>query len=298
MNPLNTLRTILGAATLILFAACSGPARVEDTSAEACKATLENVGVSMATTEDSAAFAIALMKVAGQTALGALGDAFGSAFLGFDDDAPSVRPPSLDSATVTSALCGALAGLTGKDIIARSDSLASNVHARIEEFRAREYLDLLRAANDEVARVQDSLAAFQVVSARLEQRQGYIRLEAVIHLRVKNGTNHAVSRAYFTATAATPGRSVPWLDEEFNYSIAGGLEPGEQATWALEPNSFQGDWTRVRVPKDAKFAVNVVRLDNAEGDPLWGGAEFTKGDQQLLDSLTARFGAVGSPTRQ
>lgn len=200
-----------------------------------------------------------------------------------------MEPPATDSADMFVAMCDAMAGLTGEEIVAQRDSIGAAVSARMEEARARSHLRALQEARSRSDQAQDSLAGFQVLSAALEQESGIFGMEATIRLRVRNGTAHPVSRAYFEARAVSPGRSVPWLEEEFNYSIAGGLEPGEERTWNLEPNMFQGDWTSVRIPKDARFEVRVVRLNGADREPLFGGVRFTAADQVRLDSLTARF---------
>jgi hypothetical protein len=53
---------------------------------------------------------------------------------------------------------------------------------------------------------------------------------------------------------------------------------------------FAGSWNKARVPPDARFTVNVTKLDGPDGEPLWGGAEFSAVDQKHLDSLTAVMG--------
>ncbi len=83
-------------------------------------------------------------------------------------------------------------------------------------------------------------------------------------------------------TLASPGRSVPWLKEDFNYSIPGGLEPGELADWTLVPNSF-GAWGTVKAPKDAILTVEVVRLDGPNGKTLFD----SKFDESKVERLTA-----------
>ena len=104
---------------------------------------------------------------------------------------------------------------------------------------------------------------------------------------MKNTTAHAVARAYFVGTIATPGRAVPWLRDNFDYKIPGGLEPGEQAQWKLEPNMFS-DWGKVDWKDDMIFTVEVRRLDGADGEPLFA-ADFSDRDKKRLAALRTQF---------
>jgi hypothetical protein len=277
---------MVGLGACVLLLACSGPPRVDNSSATACQESFQRLGESA---PDTVAFAQAFMGIASAVAMHSIGEMFGSLSFAFDDG-PSVSPPASDSTDMTLVLCDVLAGLTAVDIVAHQDSLSRSVSVTMEERSARAYLRELRAARDRAGAVKDSLAEFRVLSAALDQKAGFMGLEATIRLRVRNETAHPVSRAYFAATAQTPGRSVPWLEETFNHSISGGLEPGEERNFRLTPNMFQGKWSSVRVPAGAAFTVEVTRLDGPNGNPLWGGARFSPADALLLDSLTTRFG--------
>ncbi|MFW6054222.1 MAG: hypothetical protein ACOC9J_05360 [Persicimonas sp.] len=106
---------------------------------------------------------------------------------------------------------------------------------------------------------------------------------SIIELKVTNNTDEAISRAYFKGTYATPSRSVPWLEETFNYSISGGLEPGESATWSLAPNTYS-EWGSLEERDDAVFTVEVTRLDGADGEALYE-IGFDEDDAKKLDKL-------------
>ena len=279
---------------LSVVTACGGGApRVDATSEETCRSSLEVVATSMATSADSAAFAGAMISILGKSMLSSFGASLASAFSGFGEDEPSVTTPTIDSLDVTAVMCVAMDGMTGGEVVAAADSITTEIGVRLEERVARRHLEMLVEAKAEFETVRDSLMGFEVVSSRLRQTEGFIGLEATIELHVRNSTNHPVSRAYFSAVAETPGRAVPWIQEEFNHSIPGGLEPGEEARWRLQPNAFQGDWTSVRVPSDAEFRVRVVKLDGADREALWGGPSFNEKDQILLDSLSSRFSTGG-----
>jgi hypothetical protein len=112
------------------------------------------------------------------------------------------------------------------------------------------------------------LKLFDVVGARFYFAKNTFSDEPVIELTVLNKTAYPVSKAHFYGTLKSPGRSIPWLEEEFSYEIRGGLEPGEQATWKLAPNIF-GDWAEV--PKnrnDMILYVQTTGIDGADGEPI------------------------------
>lgn len=281
--------TILLLPALALIAACGGP-KVDASTDEACLSSLQNVSQHAARGSDSAAYARVLLTAVGQLAFAGLGEAFAGMGNLFDDQAPSVKMPARDSLLFQRALCDAVNGMTAEQIIANADSVAPRVKGAYDRRYATLQIQALQDARQRYQAVAESLARFKVVSARLLQERGFLGLEATIVLSVENKTAHPLSRAYFHGRVVSPGRSVPWIEGDFNYSIPGGLEPGERATWRLSPNMFTGKWTSVRAPSDSKMEVRTVKLAGPDGEPLWGGSTFTTGDQKLLDSLVARFG--------
>jgi hypothetical protein len=158
---------------------------------------------------------------------------------------------------------------------------------RAEELAEREALRL-KAWNAEQARWE--LEAFEVIESTFALREGPGVIDKqVVTLRVRNGTDQAVSRAYFEATLMTPGRQVPWLKESTNYAIQGGLEPGEDVTWTLTPPST-GQWHRLdAAPPGAVFAVTSVRLDGADGAPFLEIEDLTDRERGRLRELEANY---------
>lgn len=286
---LSVLAAIL-ASTLMAVSACTGP-RIDGRTDQSCRSSLAEVSKQALRGQDSAKYARLMLSSIGQLAFAGMGEAFSGLGRMLDDQAPSVKMPTPDSLLFSLALCDALNGMTAKDVIARGDSALPHVRAAYERRYAALQVRALRDARKESQVVAESLARFRVVSARLLQERGFIGLEATIVLTVDNGTTHPVRRAYLHGRVVSPGRSVPWIEGDLNYEIPGGLEPGEKATWRLRPNTFQGNWTSVRAPSDSKMEVTPVKLTGPDGQPLWGGARFTAGDQKLLDSLTTRFGS-------
>ncbi len=269
---------------------CSAAPRINAASDAECAASLKRVSLAAQRSADSARYTTAIASLTGSLFFAALGEGLAEGLGDLSDpNGPSVRFARPDSAVVQGALCDALSGLSARQIVERSDSLGARVNDALERRYAQAKIRALREARDRYALIADSLAQFRVRTARLVQERGAFGLDATIVLTVENGTKHPVSRAFFNGRAVSPGRSVPWIEHSFNYTIPGGLEPGERATWRLKPSLFQGGWTSVAVPRGATLEVQVVKLEGPDGAPLWGGARFTAGDQRLLDSLTQRF---------
>lgn len=146
----------------------------------------------------------------------------------------------------------------------------------------------LEQKRSDTEKAKEDLKKFNVVRSRFYFQKGSFREEAVIELTVKNETKHPVSRAYFQGVLSSPGRSVPWVQDSFNYKISGGLEPGEQVTWKLSPNMF-GEWSKA--PKDRNdmvLTVTVSRIDGADEKPIYD-SEFSEWDKNRLEELNKRL---------
>jgi len=179
-----------------------------------------------------------------------------------------------------------LQGKTGEQILADAEKLREERERKEREQALGEIAELeQKLAAAEAAKQR--LAAFSVTRSRLYRDTRGFMPEPVIELSVTNGTESPISRAYFHGVVASPGRSVPWIRDDFNYSIPGGLEPGESATWKLSPNMFSGWGTKV--PPDAVFTVAVVRLDGPEGKTLYDAEGLSESEQLRLAELKKKY---------
>lgn len=181
-----------------------------------------------------------------------------------------------------------LDGKTAEQIIAE----AGRIQAERKERERQQALDEIRELEQKRIKAESAISQlmkFKVLRSRFyKRRQEYSSPQPIIELTVQNGTDQAVSRAYFEGTLASPGRSVPWHKAVFNHSISGGLEPGEKATWHLIPNMFS-DWGTVNAPPDAVFTVTVERLDGPDGELLFSTDEFTDSDRERLAELKKKY---------
>ncbi|MBU0565105.1 MAG: hypothetical protein KJ890_16580 [Gammaproteobacteria bacterium] len=182
-----------------------------------------------------------------------------------------------------------LDGKTAGEVIVKAASIKAERAAREKEQALREIAELeALTAKAEEAKAQ--LAKFEVSRSRfyLRDREYSYRKEPIVELAVRNGTEHPISRAYFKGTISSPGRSIPWLIKDFNYTISGGLEPGEAQEWELAPNMFS-DWGKVDAPEDALFTVEVVRLDGPDSKALFDARGLSDSQAARLQKLKVQY---------
>lgn len=187
---------------------------------------------------------------------------------------------------LTSKMKQRLNGQTGVQILAAAATLREERDRKQREQAIGEIAELQKKAA-EAAVAKQKLAAFTVSRSRYYKENSMFTTESVIELSVTNGTDTPISRAYFHGVVASPGRSVPWISEDFNYSIRGGLEPGESATWKLNPNMFSA-WA-TDVPSDAVLTVEVVKLDGPDGKTLYDAEGLDETEQQRLQELQKKY---------
>lgn len=151
----------------------------------------------------------------------------------------------------------------------------------------QQVLSEIADVNENEKKQIDGLAKFQIIRSRFyKKEQEFSGDQTIIELTVKNNTQYPISRAYFKGTLRSPGRSVPWFKGDFNFSIPGGLEPGEEAEWHLAPIMGCGGWEMVEMHMvemhdDAILTVEVEQLNGADDETLlsikdsygWAGLE-------------------------
>lgn len=179
-----------------------------------------------------------------------------------------------------------LEGMTADQVIAQADQV---IKEREEKMRQQALAEIaeLQAEKKAAEEARAELEKFKILKSRFYKQQGFVGAEPVIELSVENGTEYPISRVYCEAVLASPGRAIPWLTDRFNYSIPGGLEPGEKADWSLAPNMFS-EWGEVDAPKDAILTVTVYRLDGAEEKQLFS-SEFSERKEERLKELIEKY---------
>lgn len=168
-----------------------------------------------------------------------------------------------------------VAVVEGIDQIVKEHQRNQEPEKYINEFDVEEWNELVLRKNKRI----EMQRLFKVVSSSITSNNNEFFEKPVIKMTVFNGTKHPVRTAYFHAKLTTPGRSVPWVDADFNYDIPGGLEPGEIASWSLSPNFFDSDWDHALEAKDANLLIQVDNLDDLNGNyiyPTWDDSDQRK----------------------
>lgn len=187
-----------------------------------------------------------------------------------------------------------LDGLTVSEVYALADSIEAVRQAELDAREREEMLADIRRLEAKKKRAEEeplSFDDFVIEEARFYMNEDRWHERPLIELTVTNNLDVAVSRGIFNGILKSPGRSVPWIEDKFRYSIPGGIEPGETTTWKIEPMR-PTEWWYTDTPSDAVLTVEVEGLYGPSGRKL----EETKwhpGSQALLDDLKKRY-AEGS----
>ncbi len=194
-----------------------------------------------------------------------------------------------------------LHGKTGLEVIALAKEKKKQRQAennkrekeRISWQKEQDLKDLkkLREKKSQYDKAKVGLSQFKVVNSRFyKQRQNEYssRLSPIIELEVRNESKYPISRIFCKGTIRSEGRSVPWLVEDFNYQISGGLEPNETRDWSLAPNMFS-EWGRVDAPADAIFEVEITGVDGSDGKELYSLRGFSERDKEKLEKLEKKY---------
>lgn len=267
--------TIFALAPLLL-ASCGGDPTVDASSDEALEASLEEISASL-DPESREEFESSVQALI---------------FAGLDGKGFLEMSADLESGGMERRFKDVLDGKTAAEIIAEGKSVTAR-RAERKRRAATDELSSLEEKLDGDAQARALLGGFKVHQSRFIQSSSDFSTQRVIELSVTNATDHAVARAYFDGTLATPGREVPWVEASFNYSIPGGIEPGESATWNLRPNMF-GEWSQAPSDReDMVLTVEVVELDGADGESLFP-KRFTKEDlEDTKLAIEDAGGAIG-----
>jgi len=194
-----------------------------------------------------------------------------------------------------------LHGKTGLEVIAlakenRIQRQAENAKIKKERLSWQKTIDLkelkkLREKKAQYDKSKAGLSQFKVVSSKFyKQRKNEYssRLSPIIVLEVRNESQYPISRIFCKGTIRSEGRSVPWLVEDFNYQISGGLEPNETRDWSLSPNMFS-KWGRVDAPADAIFDIEIIGVDGADSKELYSLRGFADRDKEKLADLEKKY---------
>ena len=265
---MNTLNFYLIVLSLSLLLSACGSKRIDTSSDERMKKSMEEVRASVPAA-DRAKFDESLTAIT----------------------TSKINPADIFSGNtvgVEAKLKDSLAGKSASEIMSAGQAILEERRSK-ERQQASSEIAELRQKKEAAEKAKGELIKFKVTRSRFyRQEQRYGGAEPIVELALTNNTGVAVSRAYFTGTLASPGRSVPWIKDTFNYQIPGGMESGESKELKLAPNMF-GEWGRIEAPADAVLTVEVTRLDGPDGKAMFDSDAFTERDAERLSTLERNF---------
>jgi hypothetical protein len=143
-------------------------------------------------------------------------------------------------------------------------------------------LQALETRKEAALAASQRLRRFVVERSEFEVRSTGFERRPSIELTIRNGLDEAVARAFFHARLINPDGGQLLVEEDFDYQIPGGIDPGEVESWRLSPDR-RGPWGEA--PRGARLEVTVRRVDAHDGQPLFGGATWDPKDQRRLEEL-------------
>lgn len=172
----------------------------------------------------------------------------------------------------------ALDGKTAAQIIRMAEPAVTR---RIEAERRE--LAALSEKKDTAEAAQRELERFSVVRAELDLGAPARREPPYLDLVVLNETPFVVIEAQFHVELATPGRLLPWQEQEFWHHFAGGIEPGEQASLRA---ILQVGWRSTRADPAAVLTVRTRDIRAPGSVPRF--PVFSASDERRLLMLRGR----------
>ncbi len=191
--------------------------------------------------------------------------------------------------------------MTAEEVIRFADEMRLlNLNSRLERQRIalNDAQDMFREQQAELEAYQLRLSAAEeilndIVISNAEyfwQRQRYSE-EPVIAFRIENNSEIAIGRIFLHGVVQTPGRSIPWIDENVSYVIRGGLEPGESDDLRLAPNRF-GEWglRELADSDDHILELTLFDIEGPDGERLVGPMNnYLFGDETEEERMEARI---------
>ncbi len=173
-----------------------------------------------------------------------------------------------DNEKMIAAMRASVGGKTAAELFAMADArkkeraLGKIREAEAAVKKAEAELEALVAEDKKAEQLLSTL----VVSAPVfKWKKNSYSFDPSISFKLSNRSNNAISRFYMRGTVFTAGRSVPWVVENFNYSVPGGIEPKEEPTYTLTPG-LAGEWSRVPQDRnDLSMQIVVTGADDAKG---------------------------------
>lgn len=277
------------AAGSLLIAGCSnGPAKIDASSREVLQSTTAKVHEALPAGQQ-AAFTEAIQTIVTRDIADAIEQ--GGLF-----NAAATLPT--DPEAMFRRVAEQVNGKTGPEIIAQADAIKQERATRQKRALQEQITGLekeIAAAAATQAAAQTKLQKIVISGARFEWTKSGFLDGPVVDFSIENAGDVALKRVFLHGLLETVGRSVPWVDEDFNYEFRGGLEPGETQHLRLDPNRY-GAWGNdaLSTRKDLVLTVTVTDFENADGERVVGSdASDIEAKRKQLDDAQEKLTAIG-----
>lgn len=127
------------------------------------------------------------------------------------------------------------------------------------------------------------IKAFEILDAQFYYQKTNGKDLPMIGLAVYNDTPYIITHIYLRAKVSSPGRVLPWFDEEFNFPVPDGVPKGEMAEWELMTDPAAG-WDAIPKRDDLSISLKVVKLV-ADGGQEITAYELPAEQNEYLDVL-------------
>ena len=135
----------------------------------------------------------------------------------------------------------------------------------------------------------NEMAGLVLESSRLQKIENSDgTIDNVVEINVRNETPYAISGVIFDSKITSPGRTIPWVEQEFEHKIPGGIEPGESAIWRVLITNFN-EWTKIQFPQDANFSIVVAEIKGIGGKTILPSKFFTEEEKERLMLLQNKY---------
>jgi len=250
---------------LLLFLITGCDKKIDTASVEKLNKSLEETKESLKNEKEKELFDIAIEAKESFLA----GAAFAMALNGEDPGSPKAKKQMENKILKTYQ---SFQGKTGKDIAKEGIKIAQ---AELKDLKQKEKQSM---------KEKEALGKLEIsnVSLRWIDQEFFTLDQPVVTLTIKNNSKQTISKIFIKASLKSPKRSIPWVSDDFEFNIAGGLEPGEQKIKTYEPTDFI--WKDGQGKKDATLQLSVTELQGA-GDEVLHKLEINEEDQNRIAKL-------------
>jgi urease gamma subunit len=116
--------------------------------------------------------------------------------------------------------------------------------------------------------VDDVAAIKSIIISNASLHKGNNRIidDITLSFTITNNSKVVVKSFSLHGRLQTPGRTLPWIEADANYTPPGGLEPGEKRHLDLSPN-MMSDWAKAEDEwlKTGKLNLEVVSIVDSNG---------------------------------